>query len=397
MNHCKVNRAMNTRACIVLPALLLAIATPSLFAADPTWSRKSSVTGDIPVPNEGNQQTCCLTADIDGDGIEDFVVGERTKIPSVVWYKYENSRWKKHVIDNTHLRPEAGGVSCDVDADGDLDVILGQDGSGSDMWWWENPQPDFSKPWKRRFVKRGGARKHHDQTVGDYDGDGKVEFVSWNQGAKQLLLFEIPSNPRQSEAWNAVSIFGWKKGRELEGFPSRPVDVDLDGQIDLVGGGRWFKHRGGSTFEPHLIDDNLRFTQCAAGQLIEGGRPEIVFSPGDMDGHAKWFEWKGSEWRSHDLGFVVHGHTCEVRDINADGYQDIFVGEMGSPGAGDSAKTYIWYGDGKGQFRKTVASYGQGIHEGLLSDLDGDGDLDILMKPYNHNAPRIDVLLNSTK
>jgi len=33
----------------------------------------------------------------------------------------------------------------------------------------------------------------------------------------------------------------------------------------------------------------------------------------------------------------------------------------------------------------------------LLSDLDGDGDVDVLMKPYNHNSPRIDVLLNSLK
>ena len=74
---------------------------------------------------------------------------------------------------------------------------------------------------------------------------------------------------------------------------------------------------------------------------------------------------------------------------------DIFIGEMGSPGAGDNAKTYLWYGDGQGNFRRTVVSQGQGIHEGLLSDLDGDGDLDILMKPYHHNSPRIDILLNT--
>lgn len=55
------------------------------------------------------------------------------------------------------------------------------------------------------------------------------------------------------------------------------------------------------------------------------------------------------------------------------------------------------YGNGKGKFRKTVAWQGQGIHEGLLSDLDGDGDLDILMKPYSHNTPRIDLLLNQVK
>jgi hypothetical protein len=175
------------------------------------------------------------------------------------------------------------------------------------------------------------------------------------------------------------------------------VDIDLDGQVDLVGGGRWFKHKGGKTFEPNLVDDQQRFTQCAAGQLSQGGRPEIVFSPGDTDGVAKWYEWKDGRWSDHELGFVVHGHTSEVRDIDGDGNLDVFIGEMGNPGAGANAKLYIWYGDGRGNFRKTIVAEGQGIHEGLLADLDGDGDLDILVKPYNHNAPRVDVLLNQAR
>jgi hypothetical protein len=378
--------------------LFIAVAAASTCAAgELNWERRSSVTDEIPIPNSGDQQTCCVAADLDGDGVQDFVVGERTKSPSIVWYKLVGSDWKKHVIDDSRLKPEAGGVCFDVDSDGDQDVIFGQDGSGSDMWWWENPQPHFDQPWKRRLIKQGGPRKHHDQTVGDFDGDGQQEFVSWNQGGKQLLWYEIPDDPRSSGPWPATAIFSWKSGPELEGFPSLPLDVNLDGKIDLVGGGRWFKHQGGTKFEPMLIDDDMRFTQCAVGQLIEGGRPEIVFSPGDMDGVAKWYAWDGHAWKKHELGFVVHGHTCEIGDLDADGHDDILIGEMGSPGAGNQAKTYVWFGDGRGSLRKTVVSEGQGIHEGLLVDLDGDRDLDILMKPYHHKSPRIDILLNSLR
>ncbi len=126
----------------MLQTMLFAATACTAIAGSP-WLRKSSVTGEIPLPNEGNQQTCCVAADLDGDGTEDFVVGERTRTPSVVWYKFNGARWEKRIIDNTKIKPEAGGVCFDVDADGDQDVVFGQDGSGSDIWWWENPCPEF--------------------------------------------------------------------------------------------------------------------------------------------------------------------------------------------------------------------------------------------------------------
>lgn len=75
-------------------------------------------------------------------------------------------------------------------------------------------------------------------------------------------------------------------------------------------------------------------------------------------------------------------------------WRTAMIGEMGSPGAGDKSQTFVYFGDGKGGFKETVVSVGQGIHEGKLGDFNGDGRLDILMKPYHHNAPRLDVLLN---
>jgi len=377
-----------------LACLLSAGVSAAPGATGPGWQRISSAQGLIPVPNEGSQQTCCLVLDVDGDGVNDFVVGERTRRPSIVWYKRTADRWQRLVIDAEPLRPEAGGTVCDVDRDGDPDIIFGQDSSGNAIWWWENPRPHFSRPWKRRYIKNSGAAKHHDQTTGDFDGDGEVELVSWNQKARCLLLFDIPRDPRRDQPWPGRVIYRWQRGAEHEGFPTRPVDVDQDGQIDIVGGGRWFKHTGRGQFEQHPIDEQMRFTQCAAGQLVRGGWTEVVFSPGDANGVAQWYQWNGTAWQAHRLDYVVHGHTCEVGDVDGDGNLDIMIGEMGSPGAGDRARIIIWYGDGEGHFQQAIVAQGQGIHEGKLEDLDGDGDLDILVKPYHHNAPRIDVLLN---
>ena len=58
------------------------------------------------------------------------------------------------------------------------------------------------------------------------------------------------------------------------------------------------------------------------------------------------------------------------------------------------ARMWIFYGDGQGRFTKTVLARGIDNHESRVSDLDGDGDLDIVVKPYTHDTPRLDVWLN---
>ncbi|MGQ9503933.1 MAG: FG-GAP repeat domain-containing protein [Thermogutta sp.] len=382
---------------VVAVCALVVSLSANILATETAWTVISSRNGDLEPPNSGDQQTCLVVADFDKDGLLDFAVGERTTAPSVVWYKREHGKWRRRIIDNSALRPEAGGVAADVDGDGDLDLILGQDGSGNAIWWWENPYPNFDNPWVRRAIKSSGPRKHHDQTFGDFDGDGRPELISWNQGGRQLLMFPLPERPREIGEWQAKTIFSWNSGQEYEGFPNALVDIDADGRPDIVGGGCWFKHLGGSRFERHVIDPSMRFTQCAAGQLIPGGFAEVVFSPGDADGDAKWYEWTANGWRPHVLGPVIHGHTCEVGDINLDGHLDILIGEMGSPGAGDKARIIVWLGDGRGNFQQQIIREGQGIHEGCLADLDGDGDLDLIVKPYHHRAPLIEILINPTK
>lgn len=46
------------------------------------------------------------------------------------------------------------------------------------------------------------------------------------------------------------------------------ADIDGDGVLEIVGGGRWFKHEGGMNFTPRVIDDSQRFSRAAAGKLI---------------------------------------------------------------------------------------------------------------------------------
>lgn len=359
------------------------------------WSRLSTTDSDIPPPNDGDEQTASLIADIDGDGVNDFIIAERTRAPAVVWFRRQVRTWSRYIIDDDALWIEAGGACYDIDDDGDVDIVFGGDSSSDRMWWWENPQPDYAPdvPWVRRPIKWSGGSKHHDQVFGDVDGDGKVELVTWNQ---QLKLFEIPEEPRNyPDEWPRTTIAGTSNSM-YEGLAI--ADVDRDGKDDIVGAGRWYRHLSDAVFEEHIIDDDAgrEATRVAVGQLVAGGRIEVVLGPGDIDGPLVWYQWDGGTWTGHQLvETVVHGHSLSVVDINGDGCLDIFTAEMGDPGAGAAAKAWIFYGDGKGNFRAQVISTGIGNHESKTGDLDGDGDIDILMKPYHYGAPRLDIWLNS--
>lgn len=376
------------------------------------WKHYSTVNGDMQAPNEGGQQTAALVLDIDKDGINDFVITERTHAPSVTWYKFNNYKWDRYILDNGPQRIEAGSTYYDIDGDGDDDIVFGGDGQSNEVWWWENPYPDYNPeiPWKRYTIKTSGENKHHDQLFGDYDGDGKEELAFWNQLAKKLFLTEVPDDPKKVKEWDLQVVYeynddsqmmqlgqegypGWKGINEHEGLTK--ADIDGDGIVDIIGGGRWFKYDGNNGYKENIIDASYTFTRSVVGQFIEGGRSEVILVVGDGLAPMFMYEYAEGTWIGKKILDVVdNGHTLQVVDFNHDGHPDIFTAEMRFGEGNPDSKLQVLIGDGHGNFKKMLIAEGYGNHESWMADLDGDGDYDVLGKPYSWEAPRLDIWIN---
>jgi len=384
------------------------------------WRLISSADGQIGVPNSGNQQTSSLVVDIDKDGDMDFFISERTQAPSLTMFRYAKGSWERYIVDAGKLRIEAGAATYDIDNDGDMDIVFGGESQSNEVWWWENPYPKFdpNKPWNRYTIKKSGATKHHDQMFGDVTGDGVPELIFWNQGDNCLIKADIPNNPKAVREWPMTKIYiyntdsemepavgmngypGWQSVNEHEGLVI--TDMDGDGINDIVGGGRWFKYKDNKFIE-NIIDASFTFSRSAVGQFIKGGRPEVILMVGDGLGPLnlyEWHEWSGNKqgtgtWAKTTLfNDVDNGHTLDVVDFNGDGNDDIFMAEMRFGDGNPDAKVRILLGDGAGHFTEMIIAEGYGVHEGKIADLDGDGDLDILGKPYTWHAPLLNIWLN---
>jgi len=384
---------------------------PLTLLSQVSWVHLSTSTGEIEAPNGGDQQTSSAVADFDNDGINDFCISERTKAPALVWYNRTIKGWKKYVVEDEILFIEAGTATCDLDGDGDLDIIAGGDSQTNQVWWWENPFPDFnlSGRWNRYLIRNSGGNKVHDQIIGDFDGDGKKDLVFWAQGDQTLYFTRIPAEPKKLKKWKLIPVFKYSSDSQMEQYGSYPAwkkineheglsvtDIDGDGVQDIIGGGMWFKYLGDNKFMFNLIDASYTFSRVATGQLIKGGRPEVVLVVGDGRAPMYMYKYQAGTWVKNEiLPEVSNGHTLAIIDFDKDSNMDIWYAEMTLDGH-TGAVSRILLGDGKGHFPKDIIiSKGIDLHDSEITDLDGDGDLDILGKPYNGDAPGVNVWLQN--
>jgi len=234
--------------------------------------------------------------------------------------------------------------------------------------------------------------------VGDLTGDGIASLVFWNQqGGATLYRLPVPSDPRVSP-WPGLEVIASDRREGAQPEEGLAIaDIDGDGRNELVAGTWWYKRADDGHWEGHRFAlGGYITTRIAVGDLDSDGRLEIVVAEGDPciygrpeGGRLAWFK-PGADirapWREHLLADgLLDAHTLRLADLCDNGRLDIFTGEVGvaSRLVERPPRLLLYENLGSGQFREHLVDVGTGIHEGILVDILGRGELDIVGRPLH--------------
>jgi hypothetical protein len=301
----------------------------------------------------------------------------------------------------------------DLDGDGDLDLVTA--GSGTPTYYYFENTGTVASP---AFAQRTGTANPLDglpaiytvPTLGDVDGDGDLDVVAGTQAGEFIYLENTgtaiaPAFVERTGAANPLN------GQDVGSY-SFPALGDLDGDGDLdvvavegVGGVAFFffenaiVQRSPRYFGPVPLPfgsaDTGFFSSPAAGDLNADGITDFVVSETFGSGAFHYFEGAGP--------YVVErtGSANPFNGVNSGGFPLPTLGDLDGDGdldlvAGDNYGAPLRYYENTGSATQGAFVQRTGSANPLngavvgrpgpaLGDVDGDGDLDLVVGEFLGN------------
>lgn len=320
--------------------------------------------------------------DVNNDGKPDLVSGG---------YWYEGPRFvKKHLILQVKRYDEwyddFSAIPMDVNGDGYLDVISGG-WWGNNVRWRENPgSKQNAKEWVEHLIGETG----NVETIRawDIDGDGFPEIVPNNPG-KALKFYRLnrDKDGKGNGTFEEHILPQAKQGHGL-GFG----DINGDGRADLILSEGWLEAPKKQLTENWIWHTGLQLGAASIPILVQDlnadGKNDLIVGQGHSYG-LDWYEQMANQtWKKHPIDpSNSQFHTMEWADLYGNGKPVLVTGKRfrahndNDPGAHDDYGIYYYVWNGEG-FTKQVVCYGPVVGKGAgiqiaIADLNNDKRIDI--------------------
>ncbi len=301
----------------------------------------------------------------------------------------------------------------DVNGDGYLDVIAACE--LAHLIYFQNPGKDIrTTRWERIIPSITKDRGSFIRVfVADFNKDGHLDVVSPNKGEQNpeigtrdtnpISVFAIKGDPLRDASWGEHEL-----GRYRIPQNSRPIDLDADGDLDVIGGSRgenrmiWFENKGGTGFD--FVERALNIGGGSSGGFnmafgdISGDRRLDIVVPASSSAGLElgWLEQPASKdrpWPYHRIGSTSPDTTVGIglADINGDGRLDLMAGSYsrgprdhdGDVAIDSPLGRLAWFEQSaiptNPWKRHDISRRKRGMFDKFIPrDMDGDGDMDFV-------------------
>ena len=335
--------------------------------------------------------------DLDADGLKDVVACD-AKLNRICWIKQlPGGKFNERKI-GSEVRGPAHVSPCDIDLDGDLDLLIAKMG----MIF-----PNNDKIGAVVVLENRGTGQFSNRTVldniarvtdvrcGDFDDDGDPDLAVGQFGYDDGEIRWLENRGD----W----VFDSHVLLKLSGTIHTPVvDMDGDGDLDIVAlvSQEWeeiyvFENDGSGTFETRRIYGSTNEDFGSSGITIVDldldGDADILYTNGDAFDYIppgprpwhgiQWLENKGEmKFVYHRIGDLPGAYAANGVDVDGDGDLDVVAVSGFNDWDSPDANSMVWFENGgdMGFVRHDLASDPTHLLVLDSADMDGDGWIDFV-------------------